>query len=345
MLRFVFFAGLLAPFCLGQTRLIPHVTRPDGGFQTTVILLNTATTTEIYTLTPYDDRGIMLIPVSGTLQGGKKLAVNADQLFQGRAVSHFKIESSEKIRASVAYLKSGDPDASPAHVSESTVTARSWNLYTGNWETTWDGIAVVNMGPQGATVLVEAKDKDGRVLDFGTLTLGSMAKGLSVLSTHFEPNDQGYFEVSCTEPLALTALRGDGNSLLLWPNQAVATADAAYDRASLLLGTWVFDYSMDGAAFSQMYRFFSVVETNGSGEYTVLGVDDRGASGITGVYDSQSGLYTVRDPGSPFDRVFLFATDGEILLPGGCFFQVSPPGSDNYGDCFALSGEKLFNKH
>lgn len=211
--------------CLGQTRMISHVTRSDGGFTTDLILENIGVGQNTVTLIGYNPEGVEVARATPTLDGVSTTTMAASAWFDGTDVSHLVIEGSD-IRATAAY-RSSAVGASPAHVGESTKTARRYRFFAGNWQTVFDGLAIVNAGSAAADVRISQKTADGEeqkvVLAAGGLA--PMGKALFVVggagTTHFEAVEGAYYEVYSDQPLALTPIRGNfPGSDLLWVNQA-----------------------------------------------------------------------------------------------------------------------------
>jgi len=222
----------LAIDAMGQTRIISHVTRPDGGFETAIILENRAATAGEYTLTAYDADGVALAPARGQLPAQTAASFPADELFPGeRAASHILVEGVD-IHALAAY-RSVSATGSPAHVGESAVQSARFRLYPGDWTRVFDGFAAVNMGGSAADVRVAQFTLDGAELRTVNAipALNPMAKGLFVIggpqTGEFEARADVYYEVFANQPLALTALRGTlPGSDYLWANQAAPVVPA-----------------------------------------------------------------------------------------------------------------------
>lgn len=221
----VFGGGTLA----GQTRLIPHVTAPGGGFSTTVVLENVSELDAGYALQPYDRDGRVLPRVSGTVEAFATVQVGTSEIFgPSNAVSHFVIvESSENVLVRVAYEVAAGR-GSPAHMAESIEQKRQWRLFAGEWDTVFDGIAVVNMGSAATDVTISQISDTGVELQTETviLDLAPMAKGLYVIGgpsgSVFSSAAGGYFLVSASQNLAITALRGTPPGApvgILWENE------------------------------------------------------------------------------------------------------------------------------
>ncbi len=231
---------LFASFGLmAQMRMISHVTRATGdntGFATDIILENQAVDATEYRLVPYDNAGNALEVVSGELAGRASLSRDAAELLPADT-SHFAIEG-EDVRITAAYrARSGG--GSPAHVGESDEQASSYRLFTGNWESVFDGFAVVNRGGENADVWVAQVGFDGEVQQtvLAVADLAPLAKGLFIIGdpngSPFSANAESYYEVYSTQGLAITALRGNiPGSTFLWTNdaepqnQSVTTRDA-----------------------------------------------------------------------------------------------------------------------
>ena len=204
---------------LAQTRMAPHVTRANGGFDTTVILLNTANEPLEYTLQPYSATGVNLPPLHDSLDPATKIELDAFLLFSNNSVSHFTIEAPERIQVSVAYQAVRE-NASPAHVTASEQQDFDWIIFPGNWATTWDGFALVNMGDLATSVTVSSVSPVGGVEAAVVIeeALAPFAKTLYVLSSDFPPLNDGYFLITADEPVSIIALRGSLDSTLLWQN-------------------------------------------------------------------------------------------------------------------------------
>jgi len=55
---------------LAQRRMIPHLTRPDGGFTTRVILTNPTETDQAYAVIAFDETGTQIDTFTGTVAAG-----------------------------------------------------------------------------------------------------------------------------------------------------------------------------------------------------------------------------------------------------------------------------------
>ena len=228
---------VLASPLIGQTRIIPHLTRSGGGFSTTVIIENRTINSADYVLTPFGADGAQLrtgddapLVIRGALDGQTTRSIPANDLFGGTEASHFLIEG-DGVHVTVAYASV--QGGSPAHIGETSEQASGYRLFAGDWSSVFDGFAVVNTGTQAADVWVAQRGPDGEIVETrrALSALEPMAKGLYLIgepgNTRFEALEGAFYEVYSTQNLALTALRGDlPGSSFLWVNEAAPRSRA-----------------------------------------------------------------------------------------------------------------------
>ena len=253
---------LLAVFSfsvLAQTRMIPHVTRPTGGFNTTVIIENSSVVTQSVTLTPFNQNGVPLDGVELEIDGLAVLSQNAVDLFpDGGNVSHFQIDGGDQISIGVNY-DFQSAAGSPAFVGSSSDQASSWRLFPGNWDQVFDGVAIVNTGETATDVWIIQKDFQGNALDAVQIAegLAPNAKTLFVIGSQtdavFNDDTPAYYEVSGDQMLAITALRGTLPTAavgLLWANQARPMSNSKSKRDDR--GVWFIEDGSIYDAFEMM---------------------------------------------------------------------------------------------
>jgi len=224
MIKTVTFMFLIGTLAQAQTRIIPHLTRVGGGFETQIILENTSTTTQPYQFNTYDTQGNPVGISSGIMLASTTSSVAPETFFGSNDVSHFTIDASSGISVAVAY-RAIDGPGSPAHVRESTLQASTWRIYAGDWNLIFDGFAVINTGTQPTDITVVQLDESARVIDQiqARASLDPMAKALFVLGDAFDIMEDVYYEVRATQPIAITSLRGTPPSSdvgYLWENSA-----------------------------------------------------------------------------------------------------------------------------
>ena len=224
---FSFLLFLITPHLFGQMRMIPHLTRAGGGFTTTVIIENRSVDVRNYTLTPYDQSGVALDPFVRSIGGQTVASFPATDIAE--SASHFAIEG-EDITVTVTYTSTSG--GSPAHVEETSRLGAAHRLFAGDWSVVFDGFAAVNTGTEAADVMVTQKNSSGVIQEVVAIAgLAPNAKGLYIIGdpngSAFTAQDGVYYEISSTQELAITALRGDvpGRSFL-WTNEATTEAIA-----------------------------------------------------------------------------------------------------------------------
>ena len=257
-LRTLLLLAIFSVPLLAQTRIIPHLTRPDGGFTTQIFLENTSVNRQNYTLTPFDSQGNPLDQATGTIDAQTTLSMAARELFNSTEAAHFLIEG-DGVQATAAYRAAEGP-GSPAHVLESDEQGTRYRLLAGEWSAVFDGFAAVNTGSVSADVWVVQKSFDGTALQSEKALegLNPMAKGLYVIGgpagSAFQESSEVYYEVYSEQPLALTPLRGTVPGApvgYLWTNEAEIKGRAASKRDEQ--GVWFIE---DGS-------FYDVFEAMG----------------------------------------------------------------------------------
>lgn len=221
---------------IAQVRMVPHVTRAGGGFTTTITIENDGDHTSSVTLTPHDAGGFAFSAVSPDVPGRTVRSLSVTELYgQGVDVAYFTISGgSPEIQVSVAYRAANGP-GSPAHVRETAEQAKRWKVFAGDWNVVFDGFAVVNTGVAATDVWVRQMSFSGQIIDEKNVIsmLAPNAKGLYVIGSpqqgaaEFSWVSDTYFEVSATQDLAITALRGTPPGAptgYLWENIALPLA-------------------------------------------------------------------------------------------------------------------------
>ena len=345
---------------LGQTRMISHVTRPDGGFTTDLLIENLAVGQNTFTLTPYNEAGESQGAIRPTLDSLETVQMNSSEWFPGLDVSHVVIEGVD-VRVTAAYRSaSGNP--SPAHVPESNTSAVRYRIFAGNWDVVFDGLAMVNLGAGATDIRIAQKTFDGeeQQVVLAAEALPSMGKALFVLGGPavdvFEPREDVYYEIYGDQPFALTSLRGNQpGSTFLWVNQAEihnpailkVTNDAPEKtgcEAYLNLGN-------DARDDNNMPQAEVMIDVSEDGRLAACAKDYRFGPTDNNVYNVRvwSGLYTSPDKGgrwknTTFDESnpdigIMATTQGDFGVPANQtihFLQQSDPvvGFDRDGNLY-----------
>jgi len=346
MKKFNLFYGLIclsAFLCtyaaFGQTRMIPHVTPPGASFETNLVLTNESPYSQTIRFQPYHKSGAKLSVKTFTLSAGQRYEANAQDFFSSSDVSHFSLTAHELVEVTAVY-RALVANASPAHVKECPVQASSWTLSPGNWDQTYDAIAVVNMGASAAKVEVVQRDANGYVTDRKTLdsALAPMSKTLSLISASFSHRDNASYEIVCSQPVSIIALRGNLASTLFWENAVKANRQYNYIQTELLEGYWQFTYTIS----SDFHEFYSMnmlgTQMNSDGNYTIYGVNKWGKREVSAIYSGKNDVWALLDRGDTGSgQYYVFQLDNGQL--SGCEYRVS---SDNeLGDCRDLVGKHI----
>ena len=155
---------LFALVCLqlwAQTRMIPHVTAPNGGFVTTIILQSHTNQASTCRIQPYALDGQSLSAIDTPLAPLERIALPSTEFFGNEPVSHFTVEAMD-VTVTVAF-EAASGRSSPAHVVEQATQQRNWRIFAGNWDVVFDGIAYVNTGTKSAAVSLRQIDADGNI--------------------------------------------------------------------------------------------------------------------------------------------------------------------------------------
>lgn len=216
----VSFLIFFASSSFAQKRMVPHLTRADGGFTTQVILTNPTQSDQNYVIAGFDESGTQTGAYTGTVAAGTVTQSSASDFFGGDPVSHFMISDGSRVNVTIAYQSVNG--GSPAHVNETPNQATTWRLFPGDWSTVIDGIAVVNSSTTATDITVRHKALDGTLVSetVAIANLAPMGKGLYVLDEGFTAQPQSYFEISGGDSeLAVTALRFERpDSSFMWQN-------------------------------------------------------------------------------------------------------------------------------
>ncbi len=208
-----------------QFRMIPHITRSDGGFGVKLIQANATSQAQTGFTLLFAENGAGHPWVYEEIPSGATLSrpLTAFNPVGPEPLPAFLIFADDSRLAMAAEYQASREGVGPAHLRETAEQAQVWRIYPGNAAVTWDGIALVNTGLDGTDVVARLVDYQGQVLAEELLIgdLPPLNKRLAVLSGLFgEQEAQAYYEIIATQPLALTALRGNLASDYLWENRA-----------------------------------------------------------------------------------------------------------------------------
>ncbi len=141
--------------------------------------------------------------------------------------------------AGVSYQLAGNPD-SATFVEGVRKPARNWRIHTGNWQETFDGLAMVNTDRcAGTSVRLYHHRSDGSLIEMVDVspTRGGLHKVVVNLGTVLRAEPGSYVNVSADVSLAITGLRGsldlDAKTSYLIGNVAVPIPNFEKERRIL----------------------------------------------------------------------------------------------------------------
>lgn len=225
----------LTAFGAGQTRVIGHVATDVAHFESTLWAANAAATSGSLSVIGYDDRGIEVDRVSGQVipEGGLFIGEVAD-LFSS-VPSYLVIQSDDAIDVSMGFTAKAQ-QGTTAYVHETTQAEKDWRVFVGNWNVAFDGLALLNLSDEAASVAVLQIDERGEVVDETALQVDRTSKEKVVLGDHFDAVPRTCFHISATQPLYVVALSGTlpgVSPAALWANPAVAFSPEPAEPTSL----------------------------------------------------------------------------------------------------------------
>lgn len=199
---------------LAQTRIIPHLTRPDGGFTTDIIIENTDLTAQTSSVEVHSVDGSVTL-TDFEVEGLSTRVIDVRDLNTSlpSPASHMVLEDGNDLLFHVAYRNATGP-GSPAQVGPVSELATRIRFFAGDWSEVFDGVAVVNAGTTAADLWLSQRNTDGSVSKTTRIAtaLAPNRKALYVVGgpagSDFDLALGDQFEISATQPLAITALRG-----------------------------------------------------------------------------------------------------------------------------------------
>ena len=210
-------------------RVGAHLTNQGGNFDSEILIRNTSDLEQQISLQPFSSDGGVLDPVAITLAGGASSRVLAQDYFSSEAKS-FSISGCDACPTSVGY-RAAVPDASTAQVHETDRLETELFFYPGEWESVFDGAALINTGDGQAHIDVLQIDDMGNVLDTKTLetALAPDGKHLTIFNDLFNNTPNTLIKILSSQPLAVMILRISDDGRYLYQNLPLPVAPEAGD--------------------------------------------------------------------------------------------------------------------
>lgn len=188
------------------SRWLTHLTRPEGGFSTSLRLWNTDQQPHQFLLHAYDSNGQFL--TSETFEVGAQGRQNHDAatLFPGASWLNMDAPDSCLLTAAYASTTGVGPTAEANAGAE---TGTGFWIYASDWSLVFDGLAVVNVSEETATLKLEQWHPNGDLLK--TTQLADLAAGhkqLVVLSEQLESVPGSLVKLTSSVPASALFLRG-----------------------------------------------------------------------------------------------------------------------------------------
>ncbi|MCB9398589.1 MAG: DM13 domain-containing protein [Acidobacteria bacterium] len=225
-MRFFLCVLFLSGLAWGQMRIIPHVTSPNGGFTTQVMLTNGSDVAKQITVSAFDGMGEAIRPVEMLVPGRASTVFNPADVFETQP-AHLELPNDTNVQVAVAYTDAAGT-ASPAHVPATEQTASRWRIFPGRWSDVIDGIALVNLSGKAISVDVRQRASGGASLSVQTVLMDvpDKGKGLLLLENFFSEMEGAFFDVEADGPVALTALRFSRGCPYFWQSAALPLPDS-----------------------------------------------------------------------------------------------------------------------
>jgi len=207
-----------------ETRWVAHITQDGGGFTTRFIFNNSGASASMQ-LFGYSNEGDLLEQVDLTIQEESYQTLSYQELFSVPEISHFSIFGDETVQVLTA-IKAIHGQGASAHLNENNVFESPISFFSGEWESIFDGIALINTGDEPIQVNLTASPvgQDAQTIVIEN-QLAPKAKCLNVLESTFEvmPEDTR-ITIQCSGPFSLIALRGTNPDVIpgfLFQNHAL----------------------------------------------------------------------------------------------------------------------------
>jgi len=188
---------------------LPHLTRADGGFSTTLILGNPGSPEQLFQLQPFGSDGTPLTSLERWVDGGTFVSLDARILSAGGEASHLAYRAGPGCYLQAVFSATAPRVGVGAHVLAPAQPGRRFALHPAEWDTAFDGLAVVNLSSVAATLSGSLREASGRLsFQVELAILPPLGKFLLVLADAFPERAGERVEIDCDQPCALLFLRG-----------------------------------------------------------------------------------------------------------------------------------------
>lgn len=202
-------------------RWIPHLTDPDGGFLTEILVTNRDSKKRRLVFIPYGADGTPFPPVGMALEAFQTKRFAKGDLFPENA-THAEITGDHICLVSLVF-RADITDGSAAVVHEVTTENTDFSFYPGTWSHVHDGLAIVNTSDQPAAIRLQQIDDAGTVLNDVVLLedLAPHAKYLGLLDQVLPEKDDTLMRITSDQPIAILSLRLSKDRRVLYSNGGI----------------------------------------------------------------------------------------------------------------------------
>jgi len=271
-----------------NSRFMSHVTREGGGFQTRLLLRNHGEQEQTVVLTPYTKDGLQGNSVEEVVPAGGFLEVQPSSLL-GSDVSHFSLDQGSGVSVTAAY-KTASGNGASAHIHANEQVGTSFDVFPGEWDLVFDGLALVNRGSEASSVLLEQVELNGSIANqvMVNASLAPNAKELVVFDTHFNALPGSIIRVTTSQLCSATFLRGSPPSVepaYLFTNPPKPEIELAQSR-------WIAHVTRFGGGYTTQFTFQN--RTNSQESVVLAGFLADGTSAASVQVDVPAGTSVMR---------------------------------------------------
>lgn len=205
-----------APYRFGDNPdlvVLNHITRPNAGFTTTLLIENVSSSAKSIVLRPFTVDGYAQETIPINLNAGKLVRISD---FNAGDYAVWNDEPGMRFLVEYAHSSGG---GSPAHMAvlKPTDFGSSFTLFPGNWDVHFDGLTVVNQDVVPVNISLEQVGYDGLI--YASAHLGELRhlhggqKAVFLLgspdSAIIAPRPDTYYRIHCTGLVSMMAIRGN----------------------------------------------------------------------------------------------------------------------------------------
>ena len=214
----------------GQTRVIGHIATDKDHFTNTLWIFNPSSEPLTYRLKAYRESGELLDSKEMSAAAYNTEAHNIAQLFS-ILPDYILVEEASELNITIGYA-SASGEGAIAYAQATEESAPFWRVYPGNWDVSFDGLAILNLSGQTSDLSIIQRDLTGGNIDSISFEIEAGAKVKLVLANEFSWNESCFFDITASQAVGVVALGGSYPGIepsYLWTNPAVPMASSEYN--------------------------------------------------------------------------------------------------------------------